>query len=195
MNIIFTGDVCFMEQHEMDETLAKKVLSGLQPTLDSADYLVMNLETPLAKEGVGAPITKSGPNIIGRPENVGFLTEAGCSLAVLANNHTGDYGGDALRETIELLDEKRIAHIGAGENIAEAYRAVRTEIGGKKFSFVGINENEFGIDLRDFNLIRSKMPKRLLPTDFCLLLTADKLIFCVWQQLIKLGKYGIISDR
>ena len=75
MNIIFTGDVCFKEQHEMDEILAKKVLSGLKPTLDSADYLVMNLETPLAKEGVGAPITKSGPNIIGRPENVGFLTD------------------------------------------------------------------------------------------------------------------------
>ena len=106
MNIIFTGDVCFMEQHEMDETLAKKVLSGLKPTLDSADYLVMNLETPLAKEGVGAPITKSGPNIIGRPENVGFLTEAGCRLAVLANNHTADYGDDALSETVDLLDKK-----------------------------------------------------------------------------------------
>lgn len=145
MNIIFTGDVCFKEQHEMDEILAKKVLSGLKPTLDSADYLVMNLETPLAREGVGAPITKSGPNIIGRPENIGCLTEAGCDLAVLANNHTADYGDDALSETVDLLDKKRIAHTGAGKNIAEAYRAVRTEICGKKFSFVGINENEFGI--------------------------------------------------
>ena len=145
MKIIFTGDVCFKEQHEMNETLAGKVLAGLKPVLDSADLRVMNLETPLAPEGVGAPIVKSGPAIIGRPENLGFLTAAGCDIAVLANNHTADYGADALFYTIDLLDKAGIAHTGAGKNIDAAYTAVRTVVDGKAFSFVGINENEFGI--------------------------------------------------
>lgn len=145
MKILFTGDVCFKEQQEMDAALAKRVLSELKPVLDSADFRVMNLETPLAPKVVGKPIVKSGPAIIGRPENLAFLTEAGCDLAVLANNHTGDYGADALFYTIDLLDGAKIAHAGAGRNIAEAYRAVRRYIGGRRFSFIGMNENEFGV--------------------------------------------------
>ena len=145
MKIIFTGDVCFKEQHDMNATLARKVLSGLKPALDLADCLVMNLETPLAPEGVGEPIVKSGPAIIGRPENLVFLTEAGCDIVVLSNNHTADYGADALFCTIDLLDKAGIEHTGAGKNLDEAYRAVRKVIDGKRFSFIGINENEFGI--------------------------------------------------
>ncbi|MFQ9149741.1 MAG: CapA family protein [Eubacteriales bacterium] len=63
--------------------------------LDSADKVIINLETPLAPDGVGAPITKSGPALISDPSWVDFLEEAGCGLAVMANNHTGDYGEDA----------------------------------------------------------------------------------------------------
>ncbi len=75
MKIIFTGDVCFKNQHELGAELAKQTL---------------------APEGVGEPIVKAGPNIIGRPQNLAFLTETGCDLAVLANNHTADLGDEPL---------------------------------------------------------------------------------------------------
>ncbi len=145
LKILFTGDICFEAQHEMNAELAKKVLAPMREILSAADLRVMNLETPLADEGVGAPIEKRGPAIIGRPENVGFLTEAGCDIAILANNHTGDYGPDALFSTIDILDRNKILHTGAGKDIDEAYKAVRINLDGIRISFLGICENEFGI--------------------------------------------------
>lgn len=145
VKIIFTGDVCFKTQTEVDKTGALKILDEMLPILQSADFRVMNLETPLAPEGIGTPIKKSGPNIIGRPHNIGFLEAAGCDLAILANNHTGDFGDDALNYTLDLLDEHGILRVGAGKNIDEAYKALRFVKNGVSFSVIGICENEFGI--------------------------------------------------
>ena len=105
----------------------------------------MNLETPLAPAGMGAPIPKSDPAIIGRPQNGTFLTAARCDLAVLANNHIGDYDPDALQFTRNTLDAAGIAHTGAGRNRAEARQAARAVIDGFRVSFLAMNENEFGV--------------------------------------------------
>ncbi len=145
MKILFTGDVCFKYQNDLTREASAKILAPMKDIFASVDYRVMNLETPLAPEGCGEAIVKSGPNIIGRPQNLAFLTEAGCDLAVLANNHTGDYGEEPLFRTMELLDENHIARIGAGRNLTEAYKAHRIESDGKKISFLAVNENEFGI--------------------------------------------------
>ena len=151
LKILFTGDVCFKEQQDMDRETAEKVLADCMPVFESADIRVMNLETPLAPEGMGEPIPKAGPNIMGRPKNLGFLQAAGCDCAALANNHTRDFGHEPLMNTIRLLDEAGIAHPGAGENIDEAYRAWRTEKNGVKLSLISICENEFGIAERDLS--------------------------------------------
>ena len=58
----------------------------------------------------------------------GFSEEAGCGLAVMANNHTGDYGEDALSYTTELLTGHSIPYIGAGSDIDEAYSAYRLHL-------------------------------------------------------------------
>ena len=147
MKLTFTGDVCFNYQN-IDKEQSKKVLSEIKPYLAS-DLLVMNFETPVAPEGIGAPIKKSGPPLISKPECVEFLKEAGCKLAVLANNHTGDYGPDALNFTLDTLDAHGIAHIGAGQNIDEAYSAFRFEKDGISVSIISVCENEFGIAERD----------------------------------------------
>lgn len=149
LKLLFTGDVCFKNQHDLDADLAKTILAPLKPIFAEADLRIMNLETPLAEEGVGAPIIKSGPNIIGRPRNVAFLTEAGCDCACLANNHTKDYGEDALFATFDVLNQAKIPYFGAGRNIEEAYEAWRTEKNGIKVSILGICENEFGIADKD----------------------------------------------
>ena len=145
LKLLFCGDVCFKVQQEVDLDRTRKILAEMLPFFDAVDYRVMNLETPLAPEGIGAPIPKSGPNIIGRPKNIGFLEAAGCDLAVLANNHTGDYGDDALNYTLGLLKEHNISYVGAGANIDEAYSAVRIVKNGVSLSIIGVCENEFGI--------------------------------------------------
>lgn len=145
MKLLITGDVCFKNQHEVNAESAAKILAPILPFFEAADYRVMNLETPLAEEGVGAPILKSGPNIIGRPRNIGLLTTAHCDCAVLANNHTKDFGEEALYSTFDIVDNAGIARCGAGKDIEEAYRAHRFEKDGIRVSLIAVCENEFGI--------------------------------------------------
>ena len=144
MKLLFTGDVCFNYRPDVDAEKSREILSALKPVFDSADLRIMNLETPIFDEGVGTKITKSGPNLIGRPHNLGFLTEAGCDCAILANNHTGDYGDDALYQTLEYLDRASIPYCGAGKDIQDAYRAYRYTKGDVTFSVIAVCENEFG---------------------------------------------------
>ena len=147
--LLFCGDVCFSHQCFRDPKTsvpdhAVSILSGMMPILDGADKVIMNLETPLAPAGVGAPIRKSGPNLISDPAWVSFLEAAGCGLAVMANNHTGDYGDDALAFTTGLLSEHSIPYIGAGSDIDEAYSAYRFTSDGTSISIIAVCENEFG---------------------------------------------------
>ncbi|MBQ8510470.1 MAG: CapA family protein [Clostridia bacterium] len=148
--LLFTGDVCFRNQPNLTAKEAEGVLAEVMLIFKAADLRIMNLETPLAEEGVGEPIYKSGPNLIGRPQNLGFLTAAGCDCATLANNHTKDYGEEALYATFDLLDKAGIARCGAGRSIEEAYKAWRVTVNGIKISLLSICENEFGI--ADVNL-------------------------------------------
>lgn len=145
MEIIFCGDASFKLQHDADEERSGDILSDILPLLRSADFRVVNLECPLAPKELDAPIRKAGPNITGRPENVGFLRAAGFDLAVMANNHAMDFGADAMRYTGALLDNNKIAHIGAGENLMEAYRAHRFEKDGVSVSVISVCEHEFGL--------------------------------------------------
>ena len=104
----------------------------------------MNLECPLAPEGVGAPIYKSGRISLADRAMSAFSKPPAATVAVLANNHIGDYGGDALSYTLDLLGEHSIPYVGAGENLDEAYSAYRVVRGGVSLSIVAVCENEFG---------------------------------------------------
>ena len=149
MKLLFTGDVCFNYRLDVDAAMSKNILSDVKPVFDSADIRIMNLETPIFDEGIGCKIKKSGPNLTGRPHNLGFLTEAGCDCAVLANNHTGDFGDDALFLTFDYLDRASIPYCGAGKTLDEAYRAYRCSHDGITVSVIAVCENEFGT--ADFN--------------------------------------------
>lgn len=145
MKLLFTGDVCFNYKLDVDADKSREILRNVKPVFDAADVRIMNLETPIFDEGVGYRITKTGPNLTGRPHNLGFLTEAGCDCAILANNHTGDFGDDALFQTLDYLDRANIPYCGAGKNIEDAYRAWRCERDGITISVIAVCENEFGL--------------------------------------------------
>lgn len=63
----------------------------------------------------------------------------------LANNHIGDYGDEALENTLCLLKKNNIEYAGAGADIAEAYSAIRIVKDGTGVSVISVCENEFGI--------------------------------------------------
>lgn len=60
-------------------------------------------------------------------------------MVTLANNHTLDYGTDALTDTLATLNEHDILHVGAGENLQEAKEAVVIETNGKTIGFLGFS--------------------------------------------------------
>src|SRR5215471_11622017 len=84
----------------------------------SADIRFCNLEGAFSDRGkmaVGRPSAwKSSP------EMMRGVVAGGFNIVSVANNHIMDYGPDALLDTLSLLDQNGIAHIGAGINVHEA---------------------------------------------------------------------------
>ncbi len=141
MKISFIGDINFRNYDEITTEKSQEILAEAEEALKDTDYRIANLETPLADRKKHMPIPKSGPNLICSPKCISFLNALDVDVAVLANNHMGDFGDRALMETISLLDENNIQHIGAGRNIKEAYESVRLG----NVSMIAVCENEFGI--------------------------------------------------
>lgn len=104
---------------------------------NSADISIVNLESCVSNRGESE-----------KPEGLGFRTppemlegfvNAGIDLVNLANNHTRDFGYDALLDTFTHLTEYGIGYFGAGHDIDEAQGLVVKEINGVKVGFVGCN--------------------------------------------------------
>lgn len=55
-----------------------------------------------------------------RPEMLKTLVDGGVDIVATANNHSGDYGPDALLEQARWLNAAGIAHAGSGANLDEA---------------------------------------------------------------------------
>ncbi len=162
MKLIFTGDVNFRHFDNLTNEAAASMLTDILPTLRQADYRILNLEAVLARLENHAPIVKSGPCHGYSPVCVSFLEEAGADVAVLANNHTGDYGPAALLETLTLLDEHHIRHVGAGRHVDEAYDGVVLEKDGIQVSLLSVCENEFGMATEKTAGTAGYTPRKLL---------------------------------
>lgn len=140
MRITFLGDI--MGEPSTIKTAKQKdgtynfdyVFKNVQPILDESDYIVGNLETPLATP----EMTYSDDFAdFGVPDSyVDALLKAGINLISTANNHTFDRKFEGLVHTIEVLDEKGIPHTGSflpGKNREEA---AYFELEGVKFAVV-----------------------------------------------------------
>lgn len=123
---------------------ATKLLGeDLLKILADGDLRIFNLETPLTNNE--NPIVKCGPNLIAPEDTVRGIHAIGTNIVGLANNHILDQGDRGLSKTIELLDNNNILHLGAGENLAEAAKALVIEMGDKVIGFYACAEREFTI--------------------------------------------------
>ena len=150
MKILFMGDANFSRwERPLTKADAEYMLSEVKPYLEDADFRVVNMEEPLGDVNKYEPISKSGPNLISSAENICFYKELNTDIAALANNHIGDFGEEAAKDTLDLLDSVGMKHIGAGKNIDEAYNAVVLEKDGVTVSVISVCENEFGVATKD----------------------------------------------
>jgi poly-gamma-glutamate capsule biosynthesis protein CapA/YwtB (metallophosphatase superfamily) len=101
----------------------------LAPELAKGDLLVGNLEAPIAR--CGAEFTTKQFRFKTDPRAAAAFKRVGFKVMTLANNHMLDYGAEGLRETLGYLDQQRIGHSGAGENLAAARKEAVVTVKGK----------------------------------------------------------------
>jgi poly-gamma-glutamate capsule biosynthesis protein CapA/YwtB (metallophosphatase superfamily) len=120
--LVFAGDLFLTHAiAAATEPAARQVLD----VLHGADAVIANLENGLSTVGsaeLGA--FRHGPALRGDPALVSELTALKIRAVSLANNHTGNFGREALLQTRAVLDRACIAHAGAGRNIDEAFAPV-----------------------------------------------------------------------
>ena len=130
--ILFAGDTSFGENYQEQlelqgaENSLKKFgynysLEKLKPLMVDSNLVVVNLETPITdiknspfdhnKEYIHYTDIKVSPET---------LLDHNVSLITLANNHTFDYGLAGLDQTCDILADKMLPIVGAGDNIEQA---------------------------------------------------------------------------
>ncbi|HEY6743652.1 MAG TPA: CapA family protein [Lapillicoccus sp.] len=110
--------------------------SGTADRLRAADLTVGNLECTLSRNG--RP-TQGGDSFGADASSLAGLRDAGFDVLVLANNHLGDYGDRALRETLAAVRGGGFAMTGAGENLAAALEPAVVERKGVRFGVLAFN--------------------------------------------------------
>ena len=116
--VAFGGDVILGErQNALTAWSGPDSALGGVPELAEADLAIVNLESVVAS--TGAPVEKETPfpfYFRGRPELIAVLAAAGIDVVCTANNHSGDFGAEALLEQSRLLDGMNFGHAGSGPN-------------------------------------------------------------------------------
>jgi poly-gamma-glutamate synthesis protein (capsule biosynthesis protein) len=111
-------------------------LKPLAKRLAAAEITVGNFESTLSSSG--SP-TQGGDSFAASPRVTSGLRAAGFDLLSLANNHTGDYGDRALRQTLARFAKAKIDTVGAGQDLAAARRPVIMERDGVRVGFLAVD--------------------------------------------------------
>lgn len=104
------------------------------PLLRKADLAVGNLETSVSLRGSPAPHKQY--TFRSHPSTLKGASRAGIDILSLANNHTLDWGPEALVDTIDHVRSASIHPVGAGKNAAEAFRPVLVTVHGIRIAFL-----------------------------------------------------------
>lgn len=138
--ILFTGDVLFAnafkagyDANGIEGVVAPELLEELR----AADILMVNNEFPFSDRGT--PMADKQFTFRCSPGYVKALNEMGVDVVSLANNHTLDYGREALSDTFEALDGAGILYGGAGDSAERAKQVQVIEVHGKKYGFIAVS--------------------------------------------------------
>lgn len=165
LTLLFVGDI--MLDRGIKEVVEKKgggdyhfPFAFVQDEISRADAAFGNLEGPMSSRG-----ERLGSEYSFRMDlfGTGALSDVGFDALSLANNHAGDYGRDALEDTLVYLTTVGILPVGAGWDKIDAYAPKILQKNGKKIAFLAFSdvgpvwleaqENVSGIALADRKLI------------------------------------------
>jgi hypothetical protein len=113
------------------------LLSGMGGLFVRDDVTVVNLECSVTR--IGTPVPKEF-NFHGDPAALPYLKRGGVEVANMANNHSYDYGPEALVDTRRNIQKAGIDPVGAGKDPAEAERAAILHVKGWTVAVVGFDK-------------------------------------------------------
>ena len=112
--------------------------TGVGAALRRADIAFGNLECAISNRG--APFPKQF-NFRGTPAALrGLRRHSGIDVLNLANNHVGDYGTQAMLDTVRAVRRRGMVAVGAGRNLRRALQPRVVERLGLRVAFVGFSE-------------------------------------------------------
>ncbi|MBT2226848.1 CapA family protein [Nonomuraea sp. NEAU-A123] len=120
-----TGDIVLTKS--LDEVPADPGLTALQDLLGTSPCVLSSVELPFSDRGHPSDRIL---NFRARPELVRELSAFNLRVATLANNHSSDYGWDALDDTLGGLRSIGVTPIGAGGNLALAQEPAIVNVDG-----------------------------------------------------------------
>lgn len=117
MKIALVGDIALFGRNNVHDAGWKVRFSEIKSILNSCDYVIGNLETPLTNctKVVGG----KSAYIKGTPGDVEILKYLGVSHVSLANNHMFDFREKGLFDTIACLEKNGIGWFGVDEKALE----------------------------------------------------------------------------
>lgn len=127
----------------------KQLLASRNPSFPFTQVRHYFLTSDIAFANLECPISERGTPYPGKPENITFraplkaltaLSNSGLSILSLANNHSNDYGPQALRDTMEELAHIDIKYCGAGSHLEAASSPAIIVVKGVRFAFFGYAE-------------------------------------------------------
>lgn len=131
ITIAFVGDILLTES-VLAGRGADHPWARVAKQLKEADLAIGNLETAVSTRGAAVPhkqYTFRSP-----PSALAGAARAGIDVLSLANNHTGDYGPEALLDTIDHVKEAGMHPVGAGKDLAAAAQPVILTAKGRKIA-------------------------------------------------------------
>ena len=108
--------------------------TGLHGLFTDDDLTIVNMECPVSDHGTIVP---KEFNFRCDPAALPAAQAAGVDVANLANNHSGDFGPDALLDSVERLRSSGIAPVGVGENLRAASTPAVVERDGWRIAVLG----------------------------------------------------------
>ena len=139
VHIAIAGDVLFstspLNKYDSGNGISSILSGGLFDTMNSSDITIVNLEFPFSTRGT--QMEDKQYTFRADPARASILTEMGVDIVSLANNHTLDFGTEALLDTIATLKENNILSVGAGENLEAARSSSSITVKGKNIAFLG----------------------------------------------------------
>ena len=140
VTLIFTGDVLFANAFQAGydgKGIAGVIDDALLEELNAADILMINNEFPFSDRGV--QMEEKQYTFRCSPSYAGALNEMGVDVVSLANNHTLDFGKEALTDTFAALDGAGILYGGAGDTVERAEAVQVIEVNGRRYGFLAVS--------------------------------------------------------